>query len=68
MIQSTQLRSHLNVDEISLTSDDFSLCKKFLPGCPTKTGLFIYFSLGFFYDYYVKKCNSADNICDRKTY
>ena len=35
LIHPTQVRSHLNVDEISLRLDDFSPRKQFLWGCPT---------------------------------
>ena len=35
LIHPTQVRSHLNIDEISLRWDYFSPCKQFLPDCPT---------------------------------
>ena len=40
-IHPTQLRSHVNAVEISLSWDEFSPSKQFLPDCPTLTGLFI---------------------------
>ena len=35
LIYATQVRSHFNVDEISLRWDNIYSCKQFLPGCPS---------------------------------